>query len=193
MKSICVFCGSSRGRNPRYLEAVAELGRTLARSGIQVVYGGAQVGTMGALADAALEACGQVVGVITQLVDVEIAHRGLTDLQVVGSMHQRKARMADLADGFVALPGGVGTLEEFAEVLTWSQLGIHAKPTGLLNVDGYYDPLLAFFDQGVDQGFIRPEHRDLVLAESSVDALLDAMRAWEPSAVPKWVDPPPPR
>ena len=189
MRAICVFCGSNPGRHPGYLEATRELGRLLAGRGIAVVYGGAHVGTMGALADAALAAGGEVTGVIPRhLVDAEVAHDGLTKLHVVSSMHERKALMAQLSDGFIALPGGLGTLEEFSEVTTWSQLGLHTKPTGLLNVLGYYDHLLSFLDHTAAERFLRPEHRSLVLAEPGPAALLAAMAAWQPPGAHKWID-----
>ena len=158
MRSVCVFCGSNPGRRPEYLAGAADLGRTLAARGLRVIYGGAHVGTMGALADAVLAAGGEVIGVIPGLlVDAEVAHPGLTDLRVTGSMHERKAMMADLSDGFIALPGGLGTLEEFAEIVTWAQLGLHAKPTGLLNLLGYYDGLLGFLDHATAERFVRPD------------------------------------
>ena len=154
MRSVCVFCGSNPGRRPEYLAGAADLGRILAARGIRVVYGGAHVGLMGALADAVLAAGGEIVGVIPGLlVDAEVAHPGLSELRVTGSMHERKALMAELADGFIALPGGIGTLEEFAEIVTWAQLGLHAKPTGLLNLLGYYDGLLGFLDHAVAERF----------------------------------------
>ncbi|HET6547225.1 MAG TPA: TIGR00730 family Rossman fold protein [Solirubrobacter sp.] len=160
MRSVCVYCGSSFGDDPAYLEATRALARGLAERRIAVVYGGASVGLMGELADAALEAGGEVVGVIPQaLVDREIAHRGLTDLRVVGSMHARKALMAELSDAFVALPGGIGTLEELIEMYTWSQLGLHDKPLAMLNTRGYYDGLAAFLDPAVAEGFLRAEQR----------------------------------
>ena len=189
MRAICVFCGSNPGRRPEYTEATRDLGRLLAGRGISVVYGGAHVGTMGALADAALAAGGEVIGVIPRhLVDAEVAHEGLTRLHVVSSMHERKALMAQLSDGFIALPGGLGTLEEFSEVTTWSQLGLHTKPTGLLNVLGYYDHLLSFLDHAAAERFLRPEHRSLVLAEPGAAELLAAMAAWQPSGAHKWID-----
>ena len=161
MRSVCVFCGSNPGRRPEYLAGAADLGRVLAARGIRVVYGGAHVGLMGALADAVLAAGGEIVGVIPGLlVDAEVAHPGLSDLRVTGSMHERKALMADLSDGFIALPGGLGTLEEFAEIVTWAQLGLHAKPTGLLNLLGYYDGLLGFLDHATAERFVRPDHRE---------------------------------
>jgi uncharacterized protein (TIGR00730 family) len=167
---------------------VGELGCGLARRGLRVVYGGAAVGAMGALADAAMAAGGEVIGLIPRgLVDAEIAHAGLSDLRVVGSMHERKAMMAELADGFVALPGGLGTLDELAEVTTWAQLGLHAKPIGLLDPLGYFDLLLGFLDHAVDERFLRPEHRTLLLRERAVEPLLDAMAGWAPPTVPKWL------
>jgi uncharacterized protein (TIGR00730 family) len=165
------------------------MGRTLAERGIELVYGGGSVGLMGAVADAALEAGGVVVGVIPRALELrELAHARLTTLHVVGSMHERKAKMAELSHGFVALPGGMGTLEEFAEVLTWAQLGLHARPCGLLDVGGYYQPLIAFFDRAVAEGFIRPEHRRLMVVGEEPGALLDRFAAWQPPAVERWID-----
>lgn len=188
MRSLCVFCGSNPGRLPVYLEAVRELGTVLAEKGIRVVYGGARVGTMGALADAALRAGGEVIGVIPEhQVGEEVAHEGLTDLHVVGSMHERKALMAELSDGFVALPGGLGTLEEFAEIVTWSQLGLHRKPTALMNTAGYYDALLRFLDHAVAERFLRSDDRGLILAAAEVRPLLDLMRAWHPRQGQRWI------
>ncbi len=189
MKRICVFCGSSAGKAPAYLESAQATGRALARRGLGLVYGGGSVGLMGALADAALAAGGEVVGVIPKALQLrELAHAGLTTLHVVGSMHERKAKMAELAHGFVALPGGIGTLEEFAETLTWAQLGLHARPCGLLDVSGYYEPLIAFVDRAVTEGFLRPEHRKLMVVAQEPDALLDRFEAWEPPPVEKWLD-----
>ncbi|HKY65278.1 MAG TPA: TIGR00730 family Rossman fold protein [Acidimicrobiales bacterium] len=190
LRRVCVFCGSSEGTRPDYLDAATALGETLAGRGIGLVYGGAHVGLMGRVADACRAAGGEVTGVIPErLVDAEVAHTGLDDLRVVGSMHERKALMADLSDGFVALPGGFGTFEEFCEVVTWSQLGLHPvpKPCGLLDVAGFYAPLVALFDRGVDEGFIRPVHRGLVLAGDDPGALLDDLAAWTPPPVTrKW-------
>lgn len=187
LNTLCVFCGSNPGRTPVYLQRVKQLAGLLAESGIRIVYGGAKVGTMGALADAALRAGGEVIGVIpSHQVGDEIAHNGLTALHVVDSMHERELMMSDLADGFIALPGGLGTLEEFAEIVTWSQLGLHRKPTGLLNTDGYYDHLLALLDHAVDEHFLRAEDRALVLADSDVRELLDQMRRWSPSSEQRW-------
>lgn len=185
---LCVFSGSSPGRSPEYARAAAELGRELAGAGVGIVYGGASVGLMGVLADAALEAGGEVVGVIPQaLLDKEIGHIGLTQLRVVGSMHERKAVMAELSDGFVALPGGAGTLEELFEVWTWAQLGHHRKPCALLNVAGYYDALMAFLDHTVAEAFVKPVHRGMLIVEPDVGALLAAIEAYEAPVVDKWI------
>ncbi|MCU1453014.1 MAG: hypothetical protein JWN46_1160 [Acidimicrobiales bacterium] len=186
---LCVFCGSNRGRNPAYADAARELGKELVGRGIGLVYGGGRVGLMGQLADAVLAAGGEVFGVIPQhLQDLEVGHTGLTELHVVASMHERKGLMADLSDGFVALPGGVGTFEELFEVLTWTQLAIHDKPVGLLDALGYYDPLLAFLDHAVTQGFLRPEHRAMLHHATEPAALLDVLAAWRPQRLEKWVD-----
>jgi hypothetical protein len=179
LTSVCVFCGSNPGRRAEYTAGAAEVGRILAARGIRVVYGGAHVGLMGALADAVLSAGGEITGVIPGLlVDAEVAHPGLTELRVTRSMHERKAMMAELADGFIALPGGIGTLEEFAEIVTWAQLGLHAKPTGLLNLLGYYDELLGFLDHATQERFVRPDHREQILARTSAAELLAAMDEW---------------
>jgi uncharacterized protein (TIGR00730 family) len=189
MRRICVFCGSSPGLHPEYRSAAEELGRELARRKIGLVYGGGNVGLMGALADAALAAGGEVTGVIPQhLMAKEAGHNGLTKLHVVRSMHERKALMADLSDAFIALPGGFGTLEEFCEVLTWSQLGLHSKPCGILNVGGFYSPLLALFDHLVHERFVNPEGRALVLARPSACELLQVLDDWTPMRVEKWLD-----
>ncbi len=189
MRTICVLCGSNPGRRPEYLDVARALAEVLAGRRIRVVYGGAVVGTMGVLADAALAAGGEVIGVIPQsLMDAEIAHPGLTELRVAGSMHERKAAMVALSDGFIALPGGLGTLDELAEVATWAQLGLHAKPIGLLDPLGYFDLLLRFLDNAVSERFLRAEHRALLLRETAPEPLLDAMAGWRPPAVAKWVD-----
>jgi uncharacterized protein (TIGR00730 family) len=189
LKRICVFAGSSPGSRDEYRAAARELGQTLARREMGLIYGGARVGLMGALADAALAARGHVTGIIPELlVAKEIAHDGLSELRVVRSMHERKAMMAELADGFVALPGGWGTLEEFFEILTWAQLGLHQKPFGLLNVLGYFDPLLAFISHAVDEGFLRREHAAMVSVSGSPDALLDMLAAYHAPVAPKWID-----
>ncbi len=192
---ICVYAGSNPGANEAYAEAAGDLARLLAQRGIGVVYGGARVGLMGILADTALADGGEVIGVMPQdLVDREIAHTGLTELHVVGSMHERKALMAELSDGFVALPGGAGTLEELIEVYTWSQLGLHDKPMGVLNVLGYYDGLAALLDHAVQEGFLRPQHREAMHAAATPAELLAAFEGWRPSRANKWLDrtgPPP--
>lgn len=193
MKRICVFCGSSSGTRPVYRSAAQALGRSLAEQGLELVYGGGNVGLMGTVADACLAAGGQVIGIIPQaLMGKEVAgrhleHRQLTRLEVVDSMHTRKARMAELADGFIALPGGFGTFEEFCEIITWGQLGFHTKPCGLLNVEGYYDALLGLFDHAVAEGFLRQENRQLVLTAQEPDALLAAMGRYEAEPVTKWI------
>lgn len=176
MKTLCVYCGSNAGNDPAYADMARALGARMAKDGIALVYGGGNVGLMGIVADAVLAHGGEAIGVIPQqLVDWEVAHRGLTRLEVVDSMHARKARMFDLADGFVALPGGFGTLEELFEATTWSQLGYHRKPVGLLNAAGYYDHLLAFLDHGAAEGFIRAQHRPLLQAAPDIATLLDAL------------------
>jgi uncharacterized protein (TIGR00730 family) len=188
MRRICVFCGSSLGARPAYREAAVEVGALLARRGLGLVYGGGNIGLMGALADATLEAGGEAIGVIPQaLVAKEVAHRGLTELRVVETMHERKALMASLADAFLALPGGYGTLEEFIEAVTWSQLGIHRKPCGLLNVEGYFDPLLEFFDRAAAERFFRPENRALVLSGTDAAALIDDLLSYELPRAGKWL------
>lgn len=189
MKHICVFCGSSAGSRQQYRLAAEELGSLLAQRKIGVVYGGGNVGLMGVLADTVLRAKGEVVGVIPEhLITREIGHQGLTNLHVVHSMHERKALMADLSDAFIAMPGGFGTLEEFCEVLTWAQLGLHAKPCGILNVADYYTPLLQMFDHAVREQFLKPENRRLVLARESASELLQALEEWRPLKVEKWLD-----
>ena len=188
MKRICVFCGSSTGLSPVYSSAARDLGKALAEHGLGLVYGGGNIGLMGVIADAVLERRGQAIGVIPQaLVDKELAHRGLTDLRIVRSMHERKAMMADLADAFIALPGGYGTLEEFCEILTWTQLGLHAKPSGLLNVEGFYDPFLSLIDHAITEGFIRKEHRSLILVGTEPESLIDQLLHFKPPSAPKWI------
>lgn len=183
-RRLCVFCGTNAGARPEYGTAARQLGELLAAEGIELVYGGASVGIMGELADAVQENGGHVTGIIPQqLVKKEEAHRGIPDLIVVASMHQRKSQMADLSDGFVALPGGIGTLEGFFEILTWGQLGIHSKPSGILNVAGYFDHLIGYLDHAVAEGFLRQEHRDSIMVESDPRTLLDRMRAFAPSGV----------
>lgn len=188
MERICVYCGSNVGDRPSYLAAAQTLGQKLAARHITLVYGGGNVGLMGAIADAALAAGGSVIGVIPQaLVDKEVAHSGLTDLRVVPSMHDRKALMADLSDAFIALPGGLGTLEELCEVATWTQLGVHQKAVGLLNVEGFYDGLLGFLDHAIAEKFIRPEHRQILISATEPDHLLDQLAQATVPTVTKWL------
>jgi hypothetical protein len=190
LNSICVFCGSSAGHDPFYADVARRMGETLARRGIRLVYGGGRIGLMGEVARAALASGGEVVGVIPEaLMRRELAYDDLTELHVVATMHERKALMAERSDGFIAMPGGFGTFEEFCEVLTWSQLGIHAKPVALLDVKGYYRPLLSLFDHAVTEGFVRPLHRSLVLADVDPERLLDAMARFVPPKVEKWARP----
>lgn len=189
LRSICAFCGSSAGSNGAYRAAAENLGRALARDGRRLVFGGGNVGLMGVLADSALESGGEVIGVIPRhLVDLEVAHAGLSELRVVDSMHQRKQLMADLADGFVILPGGLGTLEEFFEIWTWGQLGLHRKPYGLLNVASYFDSLLSFLDHAVSERFIPAEHRALLLVSQDPAALLEGLDSHTVPFTPKWID-----
>lgn len=189
MKRVCVFCGSNTGIRPAYRDVARQMGAALVQRGIGLVYGGGCVGLMGVLADAVLEYGGHVIGVIpAHLVAKELAHQGLNDLRIVETMHERKAMMADLADAFIALPGGFGTFEEFCEVLTWGQLGLHRKPCGLLNIEGFYAPLLALFDHATSEGFVRDIHRGIVLVEEEPDRLLDRLRDYQPNVVPKWMD-----
>ncbi len=185
---LCVFCGSNPGLEPSYLAMARALGRMLAQENIALVYGGGAVGLMGAVADAALEGGGEVIGVIPQaLMDKEIGHRGLADLRVVGSMHERKALMAELASGFIALPGGLGTFEELFEVWTWAQLGYHRKPCALLNAAGFYDRLISFLDDVVERGFVKPIHRSMLIVEDEPAALIRAIRGYEPPVADKWI------
>jgi uncharacterized protein (TIGR00730 family) len=189
VSSVCVFCGSSPGRRPDYAAAAQRLGRALALSAKRVVYGGGNVGLMGVLADAALAHGGEVTGVIPRhLVDREVAHSSLSDLRIVDSMHQRKQSMADLSDAFIVLPGGLGTLEEFFEIWTWGQLGLHRKPYGLLNVAGYFDPLLAFLDHAVEERFVSNDHRALLRVADDPEALLHALDTHVPPPTPNWLD-----
>ncbi|MEB3187323.1 MAG: TIGR00730 family Rossman fold protein [bacterium] len=192
MNKVCVFCGSMSGRIPAYQVAAAATGASLARRGLGLVYGGGGVGLMGAVAQSTLDAGGLVTGVIPRaLLEAEMALPGLLDLHVVETMHQRKARMADLADGFVGLPGGLGTFEELFEVLTWSQLDFHRKPVGLLNVEGYFDPFIGMVDRAIAEGFMPPSHRDLLIVARDPESLLDAMLAYRrPVLERKWTAPP---
>lgn len=188
---VCVFCGSNPGTHQEYLDGARRLGRVLASRGIEVIYGGGRVGLMGAMADAVIQAGGKVEGVIPDvLVAKEIAHPRLFRLHVVSSMHERKAMMSSLSDAFIALPGGFGTLDEFCEIVTWGQLGLHRKPCGILNLRNYYDALLAFLNHGASEGFIRQEHRSMVLVNDDPDRLLDMMLAYTPPSVQKWITTP---
>jgi uncharacterized protein (TIGR00730 family) len=188
-KNICVYCGSNPGNDPAYLKAATVMGEAIARRGFGLVYGGANVGLMGAVADAALAAGGEVFGVLPRaLQEKELAHKGLTRLELTDSMHQRKTRMAELSCGFVTLPGGAGTLEEVAEMWTWAQLGFHEKPVGFLNVAGYYDHLRAFVDHSVREGFVRGPHAEMLTFAADPDALLDAFEAYAAPVVVKWVE-----
>ena len=189
MRRICIYAGSNPGTDPAYADATRGLAALLAERGIGIVYGGGKVGLMGVTADTMLAAGGEVIGVMPQaLIAREIGHPGLTELRVVESMHERKALMAELADAFIALPGGIGTLEELIEVYTWSQLGIHDKGCGVLNVRGYYDGLVAFLDHAVAAGFLRPQHRATLSVAEDPAELLDALAAYEPPTVGKWLE-----
>jgi hypothetical protein len=190
VRRVCVFSGSSFGARPTYAEGTRALAGALVRRGLGLVYGGGRVGLMGLLADAVLDAGGEVIGVIPRaLATREVAHHGLADLRIVGSMHERKATMAELADAFVALPGGLGTLEELLEVITWAQLGLHGKPIGVLNVAGYFDTLLTLLDRAVDERFVRPEHRALLVSAAGAEELLERLACRRPPAsLGKWID-----
>jgi uncharacterized protein (TIGR00730 family) len=189
IRRLAVFCGSNPGARPEYAHAARSLGKLLASRGVGVVYGGSNVGLMQVLADAVLDELGDIIGVIPRmLVQREVANKALTDLRIVDSMHDRKALMAELADGFVALPGGIGTLEEFFEIWTWAQLGMHDKPCGLLNVAGYFDPLLEFLDRAVSEKFVREVHRKMVIVESDPAELLARFELYEPPRVVKWIN-----
>jgi uncharacterized protein (TIGR00730 family) len=188
--TVCVFCGSSEGAREEYAEAARRLGAALAGRGMRLVFGGGRVGLMGVVADAVLDAGGEAVGVMPEaLLEKEIGHQGLTELRVAGTMHERKAIMADLADAFVALPGGYGTFEEFLEMLTWAQLSLHEKPCGLLDTAGFYGPLVSLFDHAASEGFVRAEHRSLILLENDPERMLDLLQTHTPPATGKWVAP----
>jgi uncharacterized protein (TIGR00730 family) len=188
MKYVCVYCGSSPGGRASYVSAAREFGAELVRRDIGLVYGGASVGIMGAVADAVLQAGGRVIGVLPRaLVEKELAHTGLTELRVTESMHERKLQMSELADAFVALPGGVGTLEELFEIWTWAQLGLHAKPCGLLDVEGYYHGLVRFLDHAVNEGFVQPLHRSMLLIATTPEDLLGKLASYVPPKIEKWM------
>jgi uncharacterized protein (TIGR00730 family) len=189
MQHVCVFCGSSPGNRPVYLDAAHQTGMALVQRGIGLVYGGAQLGLMGRIADTVIEQGGNVIGVMPEHLSIkEVLHPNLPDLRIVDSMHARKALMAELSDAFIAMPGGLGTLEELCEILTWGQLGLHRKPCGLLNVAGFFDPLLALLDHAVAEGFLRPAHRSLVLVAATPDELLDKLASYEAPPLPKWIE-----
>jgi uncharacterized protein (TIGR00730 family) len=189
MRRICVFCGAYSGDNALYLAAAQATGAEIARRGYKLVYGGGHVGMMGAVADAALAAGGEVIGVMPNaLVEKELAHQGLTEFYAVNSMHERKAMMATLSDAFVTLPGGFGTMDEFFEIVTWGQLGFHRKPICLLNVGGYFDPLIAFFNHTVEEGFVKAEHRNLILVDTDPTTLFERLKTYTPPVVVKWID-----
>lgn len=188
LRRVCVFCGSNHGTDPQYAHAASELGRTLAARNIPIIYGGGRVGLMGVVADAVLSAGGEAIGVIPEMLATkELLHTGVTKMHVVPSMHARKALMAELADAFIALPGGYGTFEETLEMITWGQLGIHRKPVGLLNVAGFFDPLVAFFDHAIAEAFIKPEQRDLWTIAATPADLLDQLQRHHLPAVRKWI------
>ena len=188
IRRICVFCGSNRGSDGVYADAARGLGRLLAHEGVALVYGGGSVGLMGELADSVLAAGGEVIGVIPHALWArEVGHRGLTDLRIVDTMHERKAMMADLSDAFIALPGGLGTLEEIFEIWTWAQLGLHAKPVGFLDVNGFYAPLMEFLDRAVRARFVRDEHRAIAMIARDPEALLKRFESWQPPRTEKWI------
>jgi uncharacterized protein (TIGR00730 family) len=188
IKNICVNCGSNTGTRPEYLKAANDLGRYLAKNNIGIVYGGAGVGLMGAVASSALQNNGKVIGVIPESFADRVAHNNLTELHIVSTMHERKTMMFDLSDGFIALPGGMGTIEEIFEVLTWAQLGYHAKPCGILNICGYYDSMLAFLKNAVEQRFIRKEHKDMLLIDVDPESLLTRFNDYEAIPIEKWIN-----
>ena len=188
MERICVYCGSSSGSTPRHLDAAHRLGQTLARRKLGLIYGGARVGLMGRVADAALEEGGEVTGIIPRAFASRVAHEGLTKLHVVDTMHVRKNLMFEMADAFIALPGGFGTLEEILEILTWAQIGIHSKPCGIINVDGYFDSFLSFLDNTVSSGFVKPEHRRMLLVAETPEEMLQQMESYRVFEVSKWAE-----
>jgi len=189
IKRLCVYCGASTGNRPEYTQAARELARAMVSRDIGLVYGGASIGVMGALADAVIKEGGEVIGIIPSgLLAKEVAHTGITELREVDSMHERKAMMAELSDGFIALPGGLGTIEEFFEIWTWAQLGMHRKPCGLLNAGRYFDKLIAFIDHAVSEQFVKKEHRSMVFVEREADILLQKFESYKPPEVARWID-----
>lgn len=189
IKKLCIYCGSSTGKNSSYIDGTRRLARILVDNKIDVVYGGASIGVMGALADAVLEYGGAVTGIIPEdLMSKEVAHSRITELKVVASMHERKAVMAEISDGFIALPGGIGTFEELFEILTWAQLGLHRKPVGLLNINGYFDSLIRFLDHAVDEQFLQSHHRSMLIVESEPDRILERFSTYRSPVMKKWID-----
>ena len=188
MKRVCVYCGSSAGFNEVYRRAARDLGNALVRNNLELVYGGAAVGLMGEIANSVMQAGGTVIGIIPQAFAQKVAHHGITELHIVGSMHERKQRMADLSDAFIALPGGFGTIEELTELLTWAQIGLHKKPCGVFNVSGYFNPFLAFLDHAVSEGFLKQKHRELFLVSVDADSLLKRFESFEIPEIEKWAD-----
>ena len=188
MKRICVNCGSNSGNNPAYLEMAELLGKILAKRNLELVFGGTSVGLMGKVADAVIKSGGSAIGVIPKMFADKVSHQELTELYIVDSMHERKTKMFERSDGFIALPGGFGTIEEITELLTWAQLGINKKPCGVINVNGFFDKLLTFFDRGVTDGFIKQEHRDMLIVEDSPGTLLDKFESYNAPRVGKWID-----
>jgi uncharacterized protein (TIGR00730 family) len=186
MKRVCVYCGSSSGKAPNYVDMARSLGKALVGQNLELVYGGADVGLMGELADAILAAGGKVIGVIPEAFAHRVSHHGLTELHIAASMHERKKMMFDLSDAFIALPGGLGTIEELMELLTWAQLGFHRKPCGLLNVLGYFDRLLSFLNHATSEGFMRPEHKEMILVSEDPAILLERLRSYHPDVIDKW-------
>ena len=188
MKRICVNCGSNIGFNPLFKEAAERLGRTFVNQGLELVYGGAEVGLMGVLANTVMNNGGSVIGVIPQSFAHKVSHQGLTEIHIVNSMHERKQMMFDLSDAFIGLPGGLGTIEEITELLTWAQLGLNKKPCGLINVSGYFDPFLSFLDRTVSEGFMKQEHREMLLVSEDPEKLLECFRSYSAPDIEKWMD-----
>ncbi len=189
VRSLCIFCGSNSGSNPIYKKAAVELGELFAAERINLIYGGSSVGLMGIIADACLKKGGRVIGVIPKALELkEVSHRGLTELHVVDSMHERKHQMFEMSDGFVTIPGGLGTFDELTEMLTWGQLGLHQKPSAILNVNGFYDSFIEQLNRCVTEGFIRKEHRDMLLIENDMHSLLAKFRSYSPPTIEKWID-----
>jgi hypothetical protein len=188
MKNICMFCGSTVGKNPIYKQTAQEVGLLFVKKQIRLIYGGGRVGLMGIIADTVMQNGGKVVGIIPQfLIEMEVAHSRLSEMIMVKTMHERKKRMTDMAQGFMIMPGGIGTMDEFFEVFTWAQLGLHAKPIGLLNTNGFFDKLLAYIDFAVEEGFVKPQSREMILIETDAEQLIENMQNYEASHVKKWL------